>query len=131
MNNKNKTWNTSSELQSKIESWLSKQGFPLEMRVAKKFLEKGYGVQHSEYFYDKTGDKYREIDLVCERNIGNIQASINFEICFTVECKLSSNKPWLLLTIPYSRTVEHVDGYAKKTIITYKKTTNYLQILIK
>lgn len=77
----------------KIKEWLDKQGYPLEMRVAKLFIEKGFAVRHSPYYLDQDTDTRREIDLIASVLLGEGDKALKFT--FVVECKNNNDKPWV------------------------------------
>ncbi len=84
-------------IEDKIKSWLKTQGYPLEMRVASAFQEKGFLITQSDYYKDPESDKYREVDIVASLSTYADQTQhVTFEIKFVIECKYSHEKPWLL-----------------------------------
>jgi hypothetical protein len=46
-----------------VESWLQKQGYPLEMVVAQELRRAGFGVTESAYYEDQHSHQPREIDM--------------------------------------------------------------------
>ncbi|MCK4395921.1 hypothetical protein KAW96_04915 [candidate division WOR-3 bacterium] len=86
--------NSGGNLKRKIKEWLTKQGYPLEMRVATSFRKAGFDVIQSHYYIDPENDNYREIDIIATKPdfIGGI------DISFIIECKSSKEKPWLLFS---------------------------------
>ena len=87
-----------SELKKKIHDWLSEQGYPLEMKVARSFRNAGFRTIQSEYFHDPETETEREVDVVAsiDRDVDDLLVRIEF----VVECKQSTAKPWLLFTSP-------------------------------
>lgn len=84
------------ELTNKIAKWLSDQGYPLEMRVASAAQEKGFRVVQSEYFNDpETGDS-RELDVLAYKQ--KRISGVLIRVSLLIECKRSSDKPWVLFT---------------------------------
>lgn len=81
------------DLIQKIRKWLDKQGYPLEMKVARSFQEAGFRVSSSEYYPDPDEGKPREIDVIASMEV--INAGITFQLAFTVECKSSKGSPWV------------------------------------
>jgi len=51
-------------MKEKILKWLNKQGYPLEMEVASKFLDNDFGVEQSKLYNDPETGTLREIDIV-------------------------------------------------------------------
>lgn len=83
-------------LKGKITCWLNEQGYPLEMRIAATLQGQGFRVIQSEYFADPESGDAREIDVVAlkQEDINNVL----FRISLLIECKRSTDKPWLLFT---------------------------------
>jgi len=84
----------SDDLGGRVTEWLSRQGYPLEMRVASAFRSEGFSVSQSTYYADPESGNNREIDVVATRTdpIGFLQVSV------VIECKSSKDKPWILFT---------------------------------
>lgn len=80
-------------MDEKLSEWLDKQGYPLEMRVAKLFMEKGFFVRQSPYYLDKETDVRRELDLVASRDFTFNERTIRYT--FAIECKNNREKPWV------------------------------------
>jgi hypothetical protein len=87
----------------KVQEWLEKQGFSLEMRTASAFRAAGFEVRQSSYYIDSEMGKAREIDVLAIHPdfIGIVN------IRFVIECK-SSKHPWVLLSSPDTLT-----GYSR------------------
>lgn len=85
--------NQKKPLKNQVQEWLSQQGYPLEMRVAKALRKTGFEVRQSHYYVDSQTGEHREIDILATKTdtIGLL------EIAFLIECKTTS-KPWILLT---------------------------------
>ena len=83
-------------LDERLADWLSKQGYPMEMEVAQEFRAGGFAVGQSTYFLDPETGEAREIDLTAwdEKKVSNFDVRLT---CF-VECKLSTDKPWVIFT---------------------------------
>ena len=89
-------------LESQIEKWIKEEGYPLEMRVKKKFSDKtDFDLRHSWYYQDPESDTSREIDIVCTATDAYGLSELNF----VLECK-GTSKPWVLFT-----SEDAVDGY--------------------
>ena len=105
---------------TKIREWLDKQGYPLEMRVASTFRNAGFDVTQSHFYTDPETGMQREIDVVARFP----EATGGLNLTFTVECKKSPDKPWLLFTSP--STLE-----GRNRLFTYAVTSDSsLEILI-
>jgi Holliday junction resolvase len=81
---------------AKITAWLNEQGYPLEMRVASALQQRGYRVVQSEYFFDPESGDSREIDVVAFKQ--KKTNGVLFRISLLIECKRSTDKPWILFT---------------------------------
>lgn len=81
-------------LTSKVTSWLTTQGYPLEMRVARALQLVGAHVIQSDYYVDQVTGVAREIDVVAtwDHGIGDLIIRVNF----TIECKGTKHKPWVM-----------------------------------
>lgn len=83
-----------SPLESQVRDWLLRQGYPLEMEVARQFQVAGAHVIQSEYYTDTQTGESREVDVVAwwQDNFDSITIRLNL----TIECKSSKDKPWVL-----------------------------------
>ena len=91
---------TSSELTKNVKNWLSTQGYPLEMRVAKAAKRGGLLPVLGSYYYDEEFGTHREVDVVA---IAEADSPKNrgCHIRVVFECKSSvaaHSKPWVVLT---------------------------------
>lgn len=93
------------ELKSRISAWLSKQGYPLEMRVADSFSKLGFRTIQSEYYTDPQTNTPREIDVYTGLQ-RDIEGSF-IRLAGVVECKADKSKPWLVFS---SDTIHLVDA---------------------
>lgn len=92
------------DLDNKIEKWLNEQGYPLEMSVASTLQKLGFRVVQSEYYNDPESGDARELDVV-----GFLQKDVSdvlLRFSLMIECKKSSDKPWLLFTSPNARIAD-------------------------
>jgi Holliday junction resolvase-like predicted endonuclease len=83
-------------LENRLTDWLNKQGYPLEMLVARLFQQKGFRVQQSEFYADQDTGESREIDVVASKSA--LVQGITIRVTLAIECKLSKDKPWILFT---------------------------------
>jgi hypothetical protein len=88
----------SDRLLNALDEWLSKEGYPLEMFTAAAFRKAGYSISMSYYYTDYESKERREVDVVASRPLP-LQGSRLDLICH-VECKTSSNKPWIIFRLP-------------------------------
>lgn len=89
-----------------IRSWLDKQGFPLEMRVAREFQNRDFYVQQSAFYQSREG-KPREIDVLAKfaeswtvERQAPPDVFVTVEFCAVCECKSGpkAQKPWVVFT---------------------------------
>jgi hypothetical protein len=85
------------ELLKKATDWLERQGYPLEMRVAKEFRAAGWEVSQSIYYVNDE-DVPREIDVVAERSRWVDRSHARVQV--VVECKKVTERPWVAFTNP-------------------------------
>ncbi|MFK5948598.1 MAG: hypothetical protein QM500_07500 [Methylococcales bacterium] len=86
--------NEQSSLKTKLITWLSKEGYPLEMQVAsaaRKYT--GFDIRQGWHYKDPESGNSREIDIICTASEPKGIAEINF----VIECK-ASKKPWVLFS---------------------------------
>jgi hypothetical protein len=86
------------DLKAQIGRWLGEQGYPLEFSTAAAFEEAGFGVMQGFFVEDTDADAPREIDVVAEINVRSGDDLVRVE-CL-VECKWSSDKPWVVFCSP-------------------------------
>lgn len=89
--------NESRPLESSVLDWFQKQGYSLEMRVARIFHEAGFAVSQFESYVDPESGSLREIDVVA--SVTHEVAGIAASFALLIECK-HCPKPWVLLTSP-------------------------------
>jgi hypothetical protein len=80
---------------SNITTWLKKQGYPLEMFVARHFHNAGFHVKISDFYTDFETEKPREIDITAQHH-SPINEPVLLQVSFHIECKSSPDKPWIL-----------------------------------
>jgi len=86
-----------SDLHDKVLAWLHKTGYPLELRVGRRFQAAGWSASYSRWYQDVTSNIQRELDV--QTIVGGVnlnQASVFFSLC--LECKTSKGKPWIGLS---------------------------------
>ncbi len=81
------------DLKTRVEEWLEKGGYPLEMQVCQVFSSNGFDVIPSDFYLDTESGQSREIDLIASHSTD----FGNFLVTFTyiVECKNNHDKPWV------------------------------------
>jgi hypothetical protein len=78
-----------------VREWLLKQGYPLEMHVAKVLREAGYEVSQGEYYSDEESGKAREVDLIASFEVPIRGQEKGIYLTFVIECKVAP-KPWVV-----------------------------------
>lgn len=88
-----------SDIEKSILSWLAKNGFPLEMTVARKMAERKFRVTQSSYYTDFETQTAREIDLLARlyafHEPPQLAAIAEVELFCAIECKSAGN-PWVI-----------------------------------
>jgi hypothetical protein len=92
------------ELKDKVLEWLSGQGFPLEMKVARHFGASDFDVIQSDYYSDPKTGVSREIDVHAYKQ--NEIGKLFLRLSALVECKAGASKPWIVFT---SDTIQLAD----------------------
>src|ERR1700682_737273 len=87
------------DLPEKLNDWLRREGYPFEMRVAQSFRKAGFHITQSDYYTDPETNTPREIDVVATVQ-RSTKDNLIFRIMFLIECKSSTDKPWLLFCGP-------------------------------
>ena len=87
---------SNNDLNKRIIKWLTKQGYPLEMRVARILRKEGFSVSLGDMFDDLDTGTSREIDVTATKWVNGDHWIVR--ICFRFECKLSREKPWIVFT---------------------------------
>lgn len=82
------------DLRGRVEEWLEKQGYPLEMHTAAAFKRAGFQVTIADFYEDVEEGKSREIDVTAAR-FSSLDRDVFLQVCIRVECK-RSDKPWVL-----------------------------------
>jgi hypothetical protein len=87
-----------SGLENRIREWLTKEGYPLEMRCAKIFEDLGFSISLGQYYRDPETGKSRELDVVAA--IRSPKEVNEFEVVlkFLVQCKSSKAKTMVVFS---------------------------------
>jgi hypothetical protein len=104
------------ELRKKADGWLNREGYPLEMRVARALRDAGFlNVNQAETYFDPVDEKWRDIDVTAaEYHVPNIGGQTppfneNFAVRLVVECTYTKPDPWIVFPRESNRLAE---GYA-------------------
>ena len=82
------------EKEKRIKNWIFKNGYPFEMKVASLFQKKDFKITQSILYKDSDTNKYRELDIIAY--YGKLVNGVSFNFSFVIECKKSTDKPWLV-----------------------------------
>lgn len=83
-------------LVARVMAWLSKEGYPFELRAARSLGRQGWKFDLSRTYADSLEGKSREIDIVASRTWSNMH-SVSVDVDLVVECKTSGDsKPWII-----------------------------------
>jgi len=86
----------------KVAKWLEKQGYPLEILVARQFHQADFYVKISDFYMDFETEKPREIDVTAQYH-SEIFDPVLLQVSFHIECKSSPDKPWIMFVSDTSR----------------------------
>lgn len=96
--------NDNSNLLGKVHGWLEKQGYPLEMLVARAFNNSDFYVKMSDFYTDFETGKPREIDVTAQYFTEAFSSlPVLLQVSFHIECKSSPDKPWILFASDTSK----------------------------
>jgi hypothetical protein len=80
-----------------VTEWVEKQGYSLEMRVAKKFRDANFRVSQFNHYIDQESQSVRPVDVVAS-NTRNIKES-TVDLKVYAECKyVGDNRAWVIIT---------------------------------
>ncbi|WP_343329762.1 hypothetical protein [Polaribacter staleyi] len=82
------------DLENKVKKWILKNGYPFEMKVANFFKKADFKVSQSVLYRDEDSSKLRELDIISYSN--TVINNVWFNFTFVVECKKSTDKPWVV-----------------------------------
>src|SRR5215475_11683225 len=83
-----------SNIETRILTWLSAEGYPLEFATAQAFRKANFHVRQGYYIQHQPGGPPREIDVVA--SITHSRHDMLIRVEHAIECKWSDNKPWVL-----------------------------------
>lgn len=86
----------SGDMHKRVQDWMSKQGYTLEMKVAKDFQKQHLNVNTGVFYSDCRTKAAREIDLRVSSSMFLDQDRFLLHLDFIIECKYSRDKPWIL-----------------------------------
>src|SRR5437764_1147187 len=88
------------DLQSKLLSWLATEGYPFELRVGRALHDAEWDVFHGRHYLDPDTAKLREIDVHAAFGpyVGDTRGLGMVSINLVIECKVTSAKPWIVFT---------------------------------
>jgi hypothetical protein len=111
------------EIKNKVADWLQKNGYPLEMHVAKTFSRAGFNVEQSDYFYDEESSDYRELDIIAkiEKETDVVCYSVNF----LIECKYCIEHPWVVFKNKKDEVVSYTLMTMSGNTLGHKMAFNY------
>lgn len=80
-----------------LVAWLSKEGYPLELRIARGIGEAGWDYILEQRYQDSQSKILRPVDIVARRSRWSSGADISVSISLVIECKSSAKrKPWVV-----------------------------------
>jgi len=90
-----------------IESWISSQGYPLEMEVHQKFVNTNFITGLSNHYKDFETEKSREIDVTATL-VSAYSKKYIFRVTLCIECKYSKDKPWVIFSGQKNNPVPYI-----------------------
>ncbi|MER7500658.1 hypothetical protein AB0L05_16860 [Nonomuraea pusilla] len=102
----------SDPLAHKLLRWLTTQGYPLEMRIARAFLDLGR-VTQSGYYHDSEADCYREIDVQVGMR-SDMEKDPWLEVTLCIEAKSSTEKPWVLFCMDHDSPLHPIAAVVQR-----------------
>lgn len=83
------------QLKTKVAEWLTKNGYPLEMKATRILQSKKLWTSVNWYFVDAETGEQRESDILAKASIWTDQWE-QISVCLAIECKSGKDKPWIL-----------------------------------
>jgi len=81
-----------------IKKWLETHGARLELAVGRILRTNGWQARHGGYFVDLTSSQTRDLDVRASLFEGSSEHNGVVTVVLAIECKQSSNKPWVAFT---------------------------------
>jgi hypothetical protein len=111
------------DLKEKILDEINKTGFPLELRISKFLQENEYHIANNLYYIDLDENKGREVDMRALKNFRFKENDEEYFVrhCLLIECKRSTDKPWVIFTSPitaYDMGVYSIDAQGFSKVFT-------------
>jgi len=91
-----------SDLQKKVASWLSTEGYPTEFQTASIFRRHGFRVFQGHHVRNADDGTPREIDVLAHMDHAIAERPL-IRCEFVVECKWSGKKPWVMFASKSAR----------------------------
>lgn len=114
------------DLRTSIRKWLAKEGYPLEMSVARCFSDAGFDVSISATYEDYETRQEREIDVSASRWT-DLNKPLALQVCFMVECKVSKDKP----VVAFFSEAQPQTTYVPSNVITSPSYRTFLMKTLK
>ena len=84
--------------EEKVLDDVRKSGFPTELEVTKRLIEKSWQVSNSCSYEDLDENKSREIDIVAHKMVRHSSSDCRIIPYLVVEVKMDTSKPWVIFT---------------------------------
>lgn len=94
-----------------VKEFLSRTGFPFEMKMADILRIKGWDVVIGDSFLDLEENKKREIDIIAAKYVNDIKINL------IVECKFSQIDSWIFVSP--NKNIPRYRGYFKHSPFSY------------
>lgn len=83
-----------------VRKWVENTGYPFELAIGESLRSAGWEVEHARWFEDPTEEKWRELDVFGSVHTANDLGDTHANLNLAIECKVSSDKPWVLFAAP-------------------------------
>jgi hypothetical protein len=93
--------NTTRNFQERILEWILQEGYPTEFHVGNICQRHNLRVFQGYHVGRVASDNLREIDVLAVRDARSQGYLVR--VCHVIECKLSKDKPWVILTSPHGQ----------------------------
>jgi hypothetical protein len=110
----------SEDFNTRVIAWLTKTGFPLEMRMAAACASIGFDVTQSIYYVDSETHEARETDILATKEEVSGAAWMRFFV--VIECKAAKDAPWIL----FPRQAGTTDPAQRIRALTFPRLTSPL-----
>jgi len=111
-------------LEKRILEDLQQSGFPLEVRVALAFSQKGWNVGHQAIYVDEDERRAKYVDILAHKGVDKSFGRFErLTVTLVCECKKTEN-PWVFYTPPFT-PLEFQFGLQQLFALRYMKVASF------